>query len=412
MVLFSIAFVFSHVTAFSTLLVSWRHKSRSSGSHYVPGVVSVPLHQYNMWPTYKSSDGDESNNNKKNNSEGEKLESIDSKEKIQEVYDVERFRNRATLTQSVLKEKVEEVKLLKSKVLILQNLVQRLGTESERELEKQLKEKEKHNAEVLESLRGEFNKTKQLLEEQAQQQAKMIQTLEGDLAQQKKELSAEVEVKTNINRKLGDQIKALQKEVFDMDQTLETTQGELQTMQRRLVAREDEIRYQDEAHQRKRKSLESRVKELELDRQYAVENATQTEELRQESIQIATAAVEAAAQREVALNCQLEALKTQVLTLQEEKAMLQTQLGDGIADSELKEKISKLEKTIVEEKLANDVRRKVAQEEFEIQLQTERKVYEEELNRLRTRLNKQRTDAPATANMSRRLRKLWQHLRS
>ena len=80
-----------------------------------------------MWPTYKSNIGDDSTSNKNES----KVESIISNERLQEKYDVERFRNRATLTQSVLKEKVEEVKLLKSKVLILQNLVQRLRNESE-----------------------------------------------------------------------------------------------------------------------------------------------------------------------------------------------------------------------------------------------------------------------------------------
>ena len=426
--LLSMAYVFSDATGTAFITppppAAWRQLSRSSDN--LPHVVEVLVAgtpnpwRYNMWPTYKSNlEGDDGESNKKNNSNnssnGNKVESIDTKETIQEKYDVERFRNRAALTQSVLKEKVEEVKLLKSKVMVLQNVVQRLRTDSERELEKQRsnsQEKLNASAEVLESLRGEFNKTKQLLEDQAQQQSKVIQSLEADLAQQKLDLSAKVDVERNKNRKLGDQIKALQKEVLDMDQTLETTQGELQKMQRRLVAREDEIRSQAESQERKRNSLESKIQELEKELENAVASATKAEELRQESIQIATAAVEAATQREIALKSELEVLNVKVSTLQQqEKDVLQSQLRDGRADSHLLDKISKLENALIEERLANDIRRNVEQEQLEMRQQTERKLYQEELNRLRTRVNQQRGNAPPTA-ISGRLRQLWLRLRS
>lgn len=424
LVIISLASIFSDATVFAfSSPVAWRHLSRYSDNlHHVEEVVvsgTRTPRRYNMWPTYKNNlEGDDGESNKKSNnnssSKGNKVESIDAQEQLQDKYDVERFRNRAVLTQSVLKEKVEEVKLLKSKVMVLQNVVQRLRTESERELEKEksnAKEKLNANAEVLESLRGEFNKTKQLLEEQAKQQTKVIQTLEADLAQQKLELLAKVDVERTKNRKLGDQIKALQKEVLDMDQALETTQGELQKMQRRLAAREDEIRTQAETQERKSKTLESKLQELERERQTAVANATKAEELRQESIQIATAAVEAATQREIALKNELEVLKANVSTLQVEKEVLQSQLDDGRADSYLQEKISKLEKAMIGERLANDIRRKVEQEQFEMRQQTEREFYEEELKRLRTRLNQQRGDAPV-AVISGRLRQLWLRLRS
>jgi hypothetical protein len=150
---------------------------------------------------------------------------------------------------------------------------------------------------------------------------------------------------------------------------------------------------------------------LEKELENAVASATKAEELRQESIQIATAAVEAATQRQIALKSELEVLKVKVSTLQQEKDVLQSQLRDGRADSHLLDKISKLENALIEERLANDIRRKVEEEQFEMRQQTERKLYQEELNRLRTRVNQQRGNAPPTA-ISGRLRQLWLRLRS
>ena len=392
----------------------------ATASAFVPAPGSRPQQSFaphyqqvgprHLWPNYIKDSAPEgpSKSNKKSDAD-------------EQQYEVERFRNRADLTQSILKEKVQEVKLLKSKILILQDVVNRLQTESKNEIERKLKLQESKNTQTLETLQGEFKKTKTLLEEQAQQQAKVVQDLEADLVEQQRDSSAQVEIERSETLKLETQIKALQKEVLDMDQTLETTQGELQQVQKRLVSREDEIRSLAEKGDRKRNSLEKKVNQLETERQSALTKSTMAEELRQESIEIANAAVQAAAKREEALTKELEELKKTVSTLQQEQEQLQSQLETGDGNSILQGKIATLEKKLLEEKLAKNVKQNVEEEQFEARLQVERQKHEEELHRLRARL--QRKDEPNPTVLQRRdevtptvargrLQRLWSRLRS
>ena len=373
-----------------------------------------------IWPRYKNNNEDESSRSSSGSASGTSndvdsksrigtVEAMDSTTRDQEFYDVERFRNRAELMQSILKEKVQEVKLLRNKMLVLQDVVGRLQTQARGELEKQAKAQEEKNSEILDGLQKEFNTTKRLLEEQAQQQAMVIQTLQAELAKQNLDATEKVETARQENDKLGNQIKALQKEVLDMDQTLEFTQGKLQLVQKQLEARETDFRLLQDKENRKLLALEVKIKRSEKELQSALRNSTRAEALRQESVEIATAAVLAAEKREQELKSELEGLQTTVLVLQEEKELLQSQLEEGLADSILKSKVIKLEKKLLEEKLSNDIKRKVENEQYEKERQTERKKHEEEIQRLRTQLSQQGQALPVV--FSARLRRLWQRIR-
>eukprot|EP00545_Synedropsis_sp_CCMP1620_P007295 CAMPEP_0119025376 /NCGR_PEP_ID=MMETSP1176-20130426/33634_1 /TAXON_ID=265551 /ORGANISM="Synedropsis recta cf, Strain CCMP1620" /LENGTH=410 /DNA_ID=CAMNT_0006980907 /DNA_START=1 /DNA_END=1233 /DNA_ORIENTATION=- len=317
--------------------------------------------------------------------------------------DVERYRNRATLTQSILKEKVDEVKLLKNKILLMQDVVTRLKTESKRELGRKLGDQEVKHGGVLEALQSALESTKSLLEVQTQQHAQVVKDLQADISKQEYASAQNDEQESRAKKKIDNQIKALQKEVLDMDEDFETTQGELQKVQRRLVAREDEIRSKEVSAERKRKSLEKKVKELEAEQQSALSDSTSAEELRQESLEIANASVQAAAKREELLKRELDDLKESVTTLKEENEQLESGLESGNGDqssnrdqnsnksqisTRLNDKIARLQEKLQEQRLASDISRKVEQERFDTTLQAERTKHEEDLQRLRTRLQK------------------------
>jgi hypothetical protein len=373
-----------------------------------------------IWPTYKKNIDDESSQSSsarspttsedQSKSMTDPVQPVDNNTREdQEFYDVERFRNRAELMQSILKEKVQEVALLRNKVLVLQDVVGRLQTQSKGELEKQAKEQEGKYSEILMKLREEFNTTKRFLEEQAQQQAMVIQTLQDELDEQNLDSTEKVETEREENRKLGNQIKALRKEVLDMDQTLEFTQGELQKVQKQLAARETELLLLQDKENRKVVAIEAKLRRSETELQSALMNTTRTEALRQESVEIATAAVLAAEKREHELKSQMEGLQTTILLLQEEKQLLQSQLEQGLADSILKSKVIKLEKKLLEEKLSNDIKRKVENEQYEKELHAERKKYEEEIERLRTQVSQ--PGHALSVGVIARVRRLWKKVR-
>lgn len=371
-----------------------------------------------IWPTYKKNIDDESSQSSTNSASTVRyskprpgpVEPMDNNTRQdQEFYDMERFRNRAELMQSILNEKVQEVKLLRNKMFVLQDVVSRLQSQARGELEKQANELEGKYSVILASLREEFNSTKRSLEEQAQQQAMIIQTLQDELAKQNLDSTENVEIERQENRKLGNQVKALRKEVLDMDQTLEFTQGELQKVQKQLAARETEFRLLQDKENRRVVALEAKITRSEKELQSALMNSTRSEVLRQESVEIATAAVLAAEKRELELKGKLENLETTILLLQEEKELLQSQLDQGLADSILKSKVIKLEKRLLEEKLSHDIKLKVETEHFENELQAERKKHEEEIQLLRMQLS-QRGQALPVGLIS-RLRRLLQKVR-
>jgi hypothetical protein len=346
-----------------------------------------------------------------------------SKQESEDQYTVERYKNRATLTQSILKEKVGEVKLLKSKIMILQDVVGRLQTESKRELGRRLEDKEVKHSKVLQELQSKLDSTQSLLEAQAQEHSQVVKEFEADITKQQADAAKNQDQEARGTKRLGNRVKALQNEVLDMDQALETTQGELQKVQRRLVAREDEIRLKGLSEERKRKSLEAKVKELEEERESALSKSTLAEELRQESLEIANASVQAAAKREEILQQELNELKESMSILGEEKAQLEAlpasgKKGQGLTgalapkgdqgSTLLYEKNVQLEDKLEKQRLASDIIRKMEQERFDATLQAERRKHEEDLRRLQMRLQR-KSEAIGVGEGG--LKRIWKRIR-
>ena len=316
----------------------------------------------------------------------------------EESHEVDRYRNRAALTESVLKEKVQEMKLLRGKVDILQDVVKKLQASQkestlsaslqEKELTSQWREEETRRIEAdlqIKHLKSELNKTRVELNMQSSRHAELVDKLKKDY---NKDRQAWREEKTEFRERekvVQDKIRALQDEVLDMDQSLETTQGELMRVQRRLATREDELRSLVKDEERKRKVVEEKLEAALAEKnslRTKLESYLVSEEERQESIDIASAAVRAAEKREASLREELAVLREQLQNLEanSSKSDMTMQSGDGNVERAIQKLTQELdsERTKREADLANN------RQWFEEQLAAQEEKYEAQLRLLQS----------------------------
>jgi chromosome segregation ATPase len=249
---------------------------------------------------------------------------------------VQRYRNRAALTESVLTQKIQEMELLQSKVAVLQDVVKRLQSGKERAAEsesvreavlalqwEQAEETKRMQAELqIEQLTLELNCTRAEIKTQATRHAEVVDTLQKDHGRDRRAWKDEERHFRERDQVVQNKIRALQKEVLDMDQSLETTQEELMRVQQRLASREDELRTLETGERRKRKALEEKLEATLVENEELhskLEDQLASEEARRESIDIASAAVRAADMRESKLRQELETLRDQLIQLETQK---------------------------------------------------------------------------------------------
>lgn len=338
-----------------------------------------------------------------------------------EDYDIERYRNRSALTESVLKEKVQEVRLLKVKVNILQNVVKTMqatqkhasgiAASTETELMAKLQAQE-HQRDVLMkemvSLQQELIKAKSDIETQAQQHITLVQQLKSNFDKQRRDhqqqLSQQQQELSQLNQ---NKIKALQQEVFDLDQSLEKTQSEFKKLNRQLADREDDLRNIQRLNERKKEDFQQRLNETIMEKENAIKNQTLTEASRVESLEIASAAVNAAEKRELALQKQLNDLQAKYDTLLNQKNTVAD--VPNVDDGVLQRKVEDLQARLQSERVLGASRQKLDQERFEAMLDAERAKYEEKLKKLQMQDIKRVGDTPVTND---RIGRLWSRIRS
>jgi DNA repair exonuclease SbcCD ATPase subunit len=338
-----------------------------------------------------------------------------------EDYDIERYRNRSALTESVLKEKVQEVRLLKVKVDILQNVVKTMqatqkhasgiAASTETELMAKLQAQE-HQRDVLMkemgALQQELIKAKSDIETQAQQHITLVQQLKSNFDKQRRDhqqqLSQQQQELSQLNQ---NKIKALQQEVFDLDQSLEKTQSEFKKLNRQLADREDDLRNIQRLNERKKEDFQQRLNETIMEKENAIKNQTLTEASRVESLEIASAAVNAAEKRELALQKQLNDLQAKYDTLLNQKNTVAD--VPNVDDGVLQRKVEDLQARLQSERVLGASRQKMDQQRFEAMLDAERAKYEEKLKKLQMQDIKRVGDTPVTND---RIGRLWSRIRS
>jgi chromosome segregation ATPase len=203
---------------------------------------------------------------------------------------IERYKNRATLVQHVLQQKLVDIESLESKLLILQNVTRQLVRE-----------------------RDEFKTQIQFQSAQIQQQQEMLQQVQSDLERanalvattvaQRDALELQHE-QTQRDHRLAlelqqeqsqSQIQALQTELFDLDQMLEQTSASLISVRKESQQDKELVVQLEQAKDTQFKSLQQTVAQSD------------------ESVQIAVAAVAAAERRESALRYKYKQLQQQQL---------------------------------------------------------------------------------------------------
>ena len=304
--------------------------------------------------------------------------------------EVERYRNRAALTESVLKEKMQEMKLLRNKVEVLQDVVKKLQKRQQNatslkqeELISQWRQEETKRIEAelqIKRLQTELNHTKSELNKQATQHSEIIQELKKEHGRDRQAWKEQEREFRDRGRVVQDKIRALQKEVLDIDQSLEMTQGELMRVQKILASREDELRTLSSEEDRKRKVLEEKLETILREKnslQCKFDELAAGEEERKESVAIASAAVRAAEKREAKLRQELE-------TLQQKLDQLEAKYEEVAADSNDQQKVKELLQELDMERKKHADDRKRDRQEFEKKLDAQRETFEAELRLVRT----------------------------
>jgi len=340
-----------------------------------------------------------------------------------EEYDVvERYRNRAALTETILKEKVKEVKLLKGKVNVLQDVVKKLQLLNKKSIDNaestaqdlndklQIQEQQRDAlTNQMETLKLELNKAKSEIEAQANQNTVLVQQLKSKLEHERsnqQQMSKEHQENSNLNQQ---KIKALQQEVLDLDQSLEVTQSELKKLNRQLADREQELRsMQGESH-RRQELLQHKLEKSLMEKEVAIKNQTLAEAQRIESVEIATSAVKAAEKREIALQQQLNDLQAKYEILLNEKQMIATEGANNSDDEVFQRQVDALQERLQRDRLLSESIRKLDQERFEAILKAERTKFEDQLKRLQIQSVKRVGDTPVSNN---RMGQIWNRFRS
>lgn len=320
--------------------------------------------------------------------------------------EVEIYRNRAALTERILKEKMQEMKLLQNKVQILQNVVKKMQApnvtliEQEKLLtlkwqQEETKQREATRRQVTE-LQLELNRTRSQLDIQATRHLKTIQELTSQQKLDRQTWKEQEQAFRKEEQGLQNKIRALQKEVLDMDQTLEMTQGELMSVQKRLAARQDELQTLSNEYEIKRFALQEKLEsslQEKTELQSKLEEQTASEEERRESVEIASAAVRAAETREARIRQELAVLQGK-LDQVENKYKQEVAQANSNNQQTIKDLIQELD----EERKKNAQNRKRDRQEFEKKLEAQRETYEADLRLFRTNNTTQASQTEALKN--------------
>ncbi len=321
----------------------------------------------------------------------------------------------------------EQMKLLQNKLDILQDVVKKVQStnqnltsalvQQEEELTSKLRAEEQKRIEAdayIKRLQLELNQTQSELVLQASQYTKSMEKLEEKYAQDCEEWKERTRQAQKQSQVLQDKIRALQREVLDMDQSLETTQAELITAQKRWATRENELRSVSEVHERNIQALEEKLKKLRLEKdslEKGLDAQNTSEEERRESIEIASAAVRAAEKREEGLRMELESLQKKVVQLEAKQ--------NASDQKRVKEQLKELEA----ERIKYSQERERYRQEYEKKLDAQRETYEAELRLFRVNntmdeaatkidTSSAASDGLPQASSTTGRRRIWKRLRS
>jgi hypothetical protein len=357
-------------------------------------------------------------------------------------YNVQRYRNRAALVVQVLRDKVSEGELLQGKLSVLQQVVRRLQNSAAKgaavhkdtvlALQQEQERIEQEWQQTVAVKTREWNQTFQALELQSRQYQDDLVKGQDEYQVAASEWQREQQVQLEEQAQAQARIQALQNQILDMDDALETTQQNLMTVQDDSRVQEEDMRAALVREQRRVEHVREELRAVEATRDELQELQNQTQAW-EESTEIAKAAVAAAARREAVLlqewqdfvttnytrvQTEKEGFKQQVdeLVLQRDNAPPTAggtpNMSDSDSDSKLGLEIEELRQQVRSLRLTHGSQLRMDQKKAQEKLAELQAEYEEKIERIEQRHRKSSSGTVAT-DSSRPLsnRSFWQRLK-
>lgn len=300
-------------------------------------------------------------------------------EETKEEYDeITKYRNRAAVAEDLLKMKMENMKAMQGKLVVLQDVVSKLKAKTEAKakdsedsewkeqfLTEQLVRQKAEND--LRELTDEFRKERLELEAKNKEYQTELQALQKAYDSDRSRWKKELQKQKTQNKELQVRVKALQEELLEMDSSFEATQQDLIEVQKQLdkkdlLAREA-LRKEIARAEKLEHDLEVVTKER--DEALAKVKANGTTTATDESVEIAKAAVAAAEKRQEEAEKQLQHLKADYENLDGEKKALNELLT--VAEEEKSALEDALEEALNKTAVEDDLRLEIKKLEDELE---------------------------------------------
>lgn len=351
-----------------------------------------------------------------------------SKALVAEEAELQRYQNRAALSQRVLRDKISEGDLLRKKLRLLQDVVIQRRQAS-------VKEATMHNRTVgelqaaqqnlqqelqqMQVLAQEWNQSSVILEVPTQKARAQVEELREVREREKEEWSRRSRTQEDQAEEYQSWIRALQQEVLDGDQSLESTQQDMINLQKQDKIEREKKRVDMLQERQKSARLEKELQTLQVQTQIALQQLQNQTDALHESTAIATAAVSAAERREATMGLQWQDLQSNFTQLQDENNSLKQQLAGspstpvGSNDAAIREQekfrqeIDGLQEQLRSLRSKNSAEQRMNQKKAQEELDNLRAEYELKLDILRQRQRRPSGDPPPTSSTKR----LWQRLR-
>jgi hypothetical protein len=382
---------------------------------------------------------------KHNNHDKDSQKSIVQQSKAADIQDLERYRNRAELLQHTLQSKVQDIQKLQAKALVLQDVIKRLKLKSQKDID----DLNLSNQDELNLWKDKLLQVKRQSDVLILQKTQTIQQLQADVHRMGEEIASTISQKDAVIKEMEQQILDNNHELQRLNQKLKNTKKDWKDLQMSLMKKDEELQSLDDRYQlllqenKKRENeaiqIGKSMEELEQQYQEALRLAQQAETMRQETILIASAAVESAEKRERELRDEVQQAvqveqhqteKEEPYHSQQEYSQQQQQEQQEHYMTEiqrLQNTIQTLEKNLLEEQVSHTVKytKQVAyqqqqqrqkEQDFQEQMEFQKRKYELEINRLQmqlrtTTIKDQTTNKWNFSTAKSRLLHLWRKVR-
>jgi hypothetical protein len=248
--------------------------------------------------------------------------------------DIQRYKNRAALTEHALKSQRNDMIAIQGKLLILQDVVGKLKIKAETKSQEATHWKRQHlDGEMMHQeaqsdmkrLTHEYQQGRRELEEQTKDYQRDLNAFKQAYDSERRRWQEEQMKHTESEKDLRLKIKALQQELLDMDASFELTQEQLLTKQQHLKREKTVTQQALHAECLTSSSLRKDIAEARLERDEALIR-TRNQTTMEESMEIAKASVTAAERRESDIRVECEMLQIYILKLGAEKEILNKRL--------------------------------------------------------------------------------------